>query len=283
MINPLVSVIIPSCNSAATIEQCLQSLKKQTYKHIEIIVVDRDSTDGTKDIARRYTSLVYNARPERSAQVNFGVRKSKGKYLYRVDSDFIVQPEVVTQCVNLCESHRFDGIAVHNTSADGLGFWSEVRKLERDTYIDDAIIVAVRFFSKKSWEKIGGFDETLYGPEDYDFHNRFVAVGFQWGRINAKEFHLGEPKTLIDIWYKHYWYGKQMLFYFKKHPSISLLQFNPIRISYFRHFTIILRHPLLALGLIIMTVTKFIAGGLGLFIAYVSNYKPELYDFKNIK
>ena len=209
--------------------------------------------------------------------MNRGAREARGKYLYRVDSDFIVQPTVVAECVKACEKNGLDGIAVHNTSAEGLGFWADVRKYERNSYRDDDLIVAVRFFTKKSWYAVGGFDETLYGPEDYDFHNRFIKAGFKWGRIKAVEKHLGEPKTLWDIYAKHFWYGKQMLFYFKKHPSISFMQFNPIRFSYVRHYKTFLTHPLITIGLIIMIITKFFAGGLGFVTACVTNYKPDFY------
>ncbi|QQR52503.1 glycosyltransferase [bacterium] len=74
--NSFVSVIIPTRNSAATLDACLKSVAGQTYTPIEIIVVDRDSTDTTKAIAKRFTKHVYNHGPERSAQVNYGVTKS---------------------------------------------------------------------------------------------------------------------------------------------------------------------------------------------------------------
>lgn len=261
--NPLVSVIIPSYNSSKTIGVTLGSLSKQTYKHREIIVVDRGSKDATRTIARRYTNKVYTHGLERAAQVNFGATKARGKYLYRVDSDFVVEPDVIAQCVTVCEEQHIDGIAVHNTSAEGLGFWADVRKFERNTYRDDALIVAVRFFKKKSWETIGGFDETLFGPEDYDFHNRFVGAGFRWGRVSAIERHLGEPKSLADIWRKHFFYGTQMVRYYRKHPVTAIKQFNPVRISFIRHLVPLFMHPTIFLGLIVMQLVKFTAGGLG--------------------
>ena len=51
---PLVSVIVPSYNSTSTILRTLDSLNKQTYKNIEIIVVDRESTDETQKISRKF-------------------------------------------------------------------------------------------------------------------------------------------------------------------------------------------------------------------------------------
>lgn len=275
MKNPLVSVIIPAYNSAKFIKPCLESLKKQTYNNFEIIVVDKGSQDDTRKIAKKYTEKVFDYGPERSAQINFGVKKSKGKYIYRVDSDFVVEPQVIEQCVEKCENEKLDGIAVHNTSAEGLGFWAEVRKFERNTYIDDNLIVAVRFFTKKAWERINGFDEELYGPEDYDFHNRFVNAGFKWGRIKAIERHLGEPKSLGDIWKKHFFYGKQMVFYFRKYPKTASAQFVPVRTSYIRHLPSLLKNPKIFAGLVVMTIVKFTAGGLG-FLKGSLQSKPTL-------
>jgi GT2 family glycosyltransferase len=167
---------------------------------------------------------------------------------------------------------------VHNTSAEGLGFWAEVRKYERNTYRDDPLIVAVRFFSKNAWKRIGGFDETLFGPEDYDFHNRFVAAGFYWGRIEAKEYHLGEPRSLGDIWRKHFFYGGQMVSYFRKHPRTAVEQFNPIRTSFIRHLPILIGHPVIFLGLILMQIVKFSAGGLGFLSALLYEKQRQKID-----
>jgi glycosyltransferase involved in cell wall biosynthesis len=55
----LVSIIIPTKNSVRTIEACLKSCKEQTYPHIEIIVVDNFSTDGTDKITSQYTHKVF--------------------------------------------------------------------------------------------------------------------------------------------------------------------------------------------------------------------------------
>lgn len=83
-----VSVIITTKNEEKNIASCLESIKNQTYpqEKIEIIVVDNDSIDKTKEIALKYTDKVYNFGPERSAQRNFGVRQAKGKYILYLDS-----------------------------------------------------------------------------------------------------------------------------------------------------------------------------------------------------
>lgn len=280
MKKPLVSIIVPSYNSGEFIERCLESIKNQTYKNIELIVVDNYSKDKTFDIAKKYTKKAYQKGPERGAQMNFGLKKATGEYIYRIDSDFVLEKEVVEQCVEKCEKEKLDGIAIHNTSAEGLGFWSDVRKIERDTYKDDDLIVGVRFLTKKAMDKIGTFDEGMAGPEDFEFHNKFINAGFKFGRIKAIERHLGEFKSIKDIWKKFFYYGKSNYYYVKKYPSRATKQYIPFRPSYFRHFKDLIRNPILFGGFIVMNVVKYSAGGIGFLWAMAGEsmgkgFKPQ--------
>src|SRR4051812_2602470 len=99
MSNPLVSLIITTKNEAKVIEELLISIKKQTYKNIEILIVDNSSSDKTKEIARKYTNLVFNIGPERSAQRNFGAKKAKGMFVVFLDADMILTLSVIESCV----------------------------------------------------------------------------------------------------------------------------------------------------------------------------------------
>jgi glycosyltransferase involved in cell wall biosynthesis len=82
-IKPLVSIIITTKNEEKNIGNCLESILRnielKDYRNIEIIVVDNNSTDQTKEIARKYTKKVYKFGPERSAQRNLGAKKARGK------------------------------------------------------------------------------------------------------------------------------------------------------------------------------------------------------------
>ncbi|WP_202318624.1 glycosyltransferase family 2 protein [Archaeoglobus neptunius] len=64
--NQLVSVVIPTCNSGRTLELCLKSVVRQSYEEIEVIVVDRFSSDMTAEIAERYGAKVYKLDCERA-------------------------------------------------------------------------------------------------------------------------------------------------------------------------------------------------------------------------
>jgi GT2 family glycosyltransferase len=149
---PMVSVIVPSKNSAETISACLRSLEEQSYPRVEVIVVDNSSTDDTVKIASTFKNVrVIKAGPERSAQLNAAERLSNGKFIYRVDSDFVVEPSVIEEAVMKCLTEGYKAVAIHNTSDPTIGRWARVRKLERDCYVDDKAHIAARFIDRDAF------------------------------------------------------------------------------------------------------------------------------------
>ena len=174
--NNIVSIIITTKNEASNIENCLKSILHQTYKHIEIIVIDNASIDQTKEIARKYTTSVYDKGPERSAQRNFGVSVSKGEYILYLDADMILAPYVVESCINeMMINTEVVGLYIKEVVL-GKSSWSKVRRFERSFY-DGTPIDAVRFVKKEVFLEVKGFDEGMSGVEDWDFNNRVSNIG----------------------------------------------------------------------------------------------------------
>jgi glycosyltransferase involved in cell wall biosynthesis len=261
--DPLVSIIIPTKNSSKTLATCLDSINNQDYKNTEIIVVDNYSIDNTLQIAKHYTNAVYTFSPERSSQINYGVEKSSGKYIYRVDSDFVLEPQIISEAVNAAESNNYAAIIIHNTSDPTVSFWAKVRKFERDMYDFDNLNIAVRFIRKDAFLSVGGFDVRLVYGEDYDLHNRIIEK-YEIGKINAKEVHLGEYKSIKEIAKVNYYYGKTAGLFLKKNKSRGLKQVNPIRKVYIKHYKEFLRHPDLAAGFMAYQVVRYTSGLIGL-------------------
>lgn len=261
---PLVSVVIPTFNSESFLEKCLSSLKRQTYRMLEIIVVDNYSNDKTRQIAKKYGAKIYLKGTERSAQVNFGAEKSSGEYIYRVDSDFVLQPNVIREAVESCEKCGYDAIVIHNTSDPTVSFWARVRKAERDCYKDDELNVAARFWKKEAFITVGGFDETIVAGDDYDLHNRLVKNGFKIGRIKAEETHIGEPKTLAEIVRTYYYYGKNIRRFIGENPKKALRQLSPLRESYVKGISNFFSDPILIVGFIIYQFVKYAAATIGI-------------------
>lgn len=93
------SIIIPTKNSSAHLEELLRSIAKQTVKAHEVMVVDNYSVDNTISIASSFGIKVFQKGPERSAQKNFGALKANGDYLLFLDSDTHISPRLVEDCL----------------------------------------------------------------------------------------------------------------------------------------------------------------------------------------
>ena len=266
---PLVSIIIPTKDSADTIDRCLASVRMQSYGKIEIILVDNYSYDETLNIAKKYDTKVYLAGPERSAQVNFGVSKALGKYVYRVDSDFVLEPSVVQEAVQSCEKFDYDAIVIHNTSDPTISFWAKVRKMERDSYRNDKVNVAARFWKKEVFESIGGFDVNLIAGDDYDLHNRLLKSGYKIGWIKAQETHIGEPKNMAEIFRKHYFYGQNLGRFIEKNQERALTQLSPLRRSLAKSLSESCQDPAIIMGFFVYQFLRYTAATLGMLSAKI--------------
>jgi glycosyltransferase involved in cell wall biosynthesis len=264
---PLVSIIVPTFNSERFLEECLRSVREQSYPCVEVVVVDNYSRDRTREIAEKYADLVLLKGSERSAQVNFGVKHACGEYVYRVDSDFVVERTVVEEAIKKCGVDGFDAVCVHNTSDASVSFWARVRKLERDCYAGDELNVAARFFRKEVFEKIGGFNERLVAAEDYDLHNRLLRHGFKIGYVKAKEIHIGEPRSLSAIAKKHYYYGKTVKNFLAANYGRGSLQISPLRPTFIRNWKNFAKHPVLTMGFFVYQITRYFSAGLGFLVS----------------
>jgi glycosyltransferase involved in cell wall biosynthesis len=190
----LVSIIVTTKNEEKNIDNCLRSISEQTYDKIEVIVVDNWSTDRTKEISRQYTDLVLDKGPERSAQRNYGmIDISTGFYVMFVDADMILSPYLIEECVTYMAKNNC--LAVHIPEVIlGKSYFSKVRRLERSFY-DGTVIDGARFFNKKAFIDVGGFDESMSGPEDWDIDKKIKQLG-SIGLINRKTNH----ESTIKFW-----------------------------------------------------------------------------------
>jgi|BioPla2DNA2_1021312.scaffolds.fasta_scaffold01114_20 glycosyltransferase involved in cell wall biosynthesis len=266
MAKALVSVIIPTKNSQEYIKKCLDSISHQTYPNIEIIVVDNNSKDKTKEIAKKYTDKVFNKGPERSSQRNYGASVSTGVYLYFVDSDFYLEERVIEEAVKKAEE-GCEIIAIHNSSDPCVSIWSKVRKFERDMYKYDFNNIAVRFIKKSAFLDVGGYNEELIASEDYDLHNRLVEKGYKLGFIEPEEIHLGEPKSLLEIYKKHYYYGKSINQYIKTNKKYAAKQLSPIRPAFIKNAGKFLKKPLMTFLFLIYNFVKYFAAFNGMVVS----------------
>ena len=267
---PLVSLIIPTKNSGRTIEACLKSIRGQSYKNIEIIIVDNNSTDDTKKIALKYTKLVFNRGRERSVQRNFGAKMSKGEYFLFIDSDMELSKTVIADCIRQVESYKVSkvnkvlgGVIIPEESF-GEGFWAKCKALERSFYVGVDWIEAARFFPKKIFREFRGFDKDLVSGEDWDLNQR-INTKFKILRINSSIRHNEGKLRLMDLLNKKLYYGRKINKYVSRNKDKFKAQSNII--SRYKLFFFdpkkLFENPILGLGMLGMKTSEFIAGGFG--------------------
>lgn len=261
---PLVSVIIPTYNSGRYIEKCLQSIKNQTYRDIEIIVVDKFSTDQTVGIARKFTDKIFQLDAERTKAKNFGYKKSKGRYVCFIDSDMELTPTVIEECLNVVDSDKKIGGVVIPERSVGDSFWVRVRDFERSFYVGTEIESA-RFFRKALVEKVDGFDEEVVFFEESTLPQKIERLGYYVReRIKAEILH-HEDNFYLPKWLKKkYYYGKSAWKYVRRYSQCGNKQVNPIgRFDLFLKNKRFYSKPSLAIGVITLKSLEYELTGFG--------------------
>jgi len=264
MNNPLVSVLVHTRNSERTIQKHLESIKNQTYKNIEIVAVDNHSTDNTVQILKKYTKHVFIFGPERSAQRNFGAKKASGDFLFVPDSDMQLTKDVVAECVAVVNKNSNIKAVVIPEKSVGVGFWAACKALERSCYLGDTTIEAARFFDKKIFWEMGGYDEKITGPEDWDLPQR-IKRKYEIGRINSFIIHDEGELRLTTLIKKKYYYGKQLSRYLSKHSSKTTVAQTMyfLRPAFYRNWKKLVSDPFHTVGMFVMLTSEQFAGLLG--------------------
>lgn len=272
--NDLVSVVITTKNEGVVIKKLLQSIVRQTYRRIETILIDNNSTDNTLTIACKFKNVrIYTHGPERSAQRNYGAKISKGAFLFFLDADMRLTPWVVAECVKAANFHKKIGSIIIPEQSEAYTFWERVKAFERSFYNakGDPITDAARFFKKDAFKKAGGYDETITGPEDWDLPETIRELGYKDGRVLEKIYHKERATSLLMLFKRKFYYGLYAHKYLKKHniPLVSPKTIYFLRPLFYQSWARLLTHPLLATGMTIMLITQTIGGGLGYIVGRI--------------
>jgi glycosyltransferase involved in cell wall biosynthesis len=270
MDSPLVSVIIPTKNSSAFLEECLVSIQKQTYQNREIVIVDNHSFDNTKEIAQKFTDKVYTRGPERSAQRNFAVNQCSGEYVIIIDSDMILSSRVLHSCIEKMRGDATIAGVIIPEESFGVGFWAQCKKLERSFYVDVAWMEGARFFKKSTYETLGGYDETMISGEDWDFSQRVEGEG-KIARISEFIYHNEGKISLSKTIKKKFYYAQKFALYLKKNKEVEKTKHQVGLIKryllFFSDPRKLLRNPIVGVGMLFMKSCEFFFGGMGYLIA----------------
>ena len=185
--NPLVSVIIAVFNGEEYIERAINSILLQTYKNIEIIIVNDGSDDNTKDILKNYKEnnivVIHNSMNIGiSKSRNIGGRLAKGKYIAVQDADDVSLPQRIKMQVNFLES-RPDivllGATQYNVNKGirKLGRYFNEEEIKRRLLLHNPIAHTSAFFPKTVYLALNGYNENFTVSVDFELYNRLMKFG----------------------------------------------------------------------------------------------------------
>lgn len=193
---PKVSVIMPCYNDGLYIQEAIESVLQQTYKNLELIVVndgsdDEDTINILKDIDDERVTVLHteNLKPARAR--NYGISIASGAYILPVDSDDRIDATYVEKAVMVLHNNPNVGVVYCEADLFGEqnGKW-DLPLYSFETMLLDNIVFVTAMFSKHDWESVGGFNTYMdSGMEDYDFWLSLLAIGKEIFQIPETLFH----------------------------------------------------------------------------------------------
>lgn len=141
---PLVSVIIPTFNRGYVLHKAIESVLNQTYKNIEIIIVDDGSTDNTKNVVSTFGDkllYIYKSHSGQGDTRNLGLQYSKGEIIAPLDSDDTLNKNFLKKSVHYMLIHNLDMFFsnfIHRISKknkkNALSYFSKTRNMSNDSF-----------------------------------------------------------------------------------------------------------------------------------------------------
>lgn len=218
-----VSVIVPTRNSAKTLPKCLQSIKNQSFKLTEILVIDSHSKDNTIDIAKKSNAKIFQTTGYQSEARNIGLLHSSGDFILFLDSDQTLTNQVIEECINLCLNKKKCMIRIPEVFI-GDEYWSKCSALWRNNYDKvesiyrhrlDLIHGKPRFFSREILLEVDSFDKSLLWGEDYDLSQRLKNLNVKETSCKATVYH-NETLSLKQFLLKNIRYANSITIFKQK-------------------------------------------------------------------
>ncbi len=195
----LVSVIIATYNRSHYLPEAIESVLNQTYKDFEIIVVDDGSTDETRTVVKRYgkrVGYIYQENAGVLSARNTGIKNSKGVFLAFLDDDDLWLERMLERTVETLEKSGEDvGVAYvdcryFKESERNKLINKGMRHYSGDVFDEllkaNFMPINTVLIKKECIDKVGGFDETIEGYEDWDLLLRIAFAGFKFEFIDER-------------------------------------------------------------------------------------------------
>lgn len=240
-----VSVIIPCRNEERYIAECIDSVITCNYPqdNLEIIVVDGQSSDATRDIVQKireqFANIYLMDNPQQTTQwaLNMGIKNASGDVIFILGAHAMMTGNYIGACVEILERHPEVGCAggvTENIYADGLSGIigramsgrfgvgnAHFRTGTKSGYVDT---VAFGAYRKQVFDRIGFFDEELVRNQDDEFSYRMIKNGFKIYLDPALKLLYHARASFKSLFRQYFQYGYWKVYVNKKHKAITTLR-----------------------------------------------------------
>lgn len=186
---PLVSVVIPYYNRAATIDETLESLRSQTFINFEVIIVndgstEQESIDKLEKLA--YPDINLRIIQQQNAGVaaarNTGIAQAKAPYILCLDSDDMLAPTYIEKClISLETDANIDLVATDMHFFGVQDFVYKQGEYNPAELTSNNMVETAALYRKQAWVRSGGYKNDI-GYEDWEYWVTLAENGF-WGKI----------------------------------------------------------------------------------------------------
>ena len=222
----LVSVIVPARNEERSIGTTLDSLRRQDYTNLQIIVVDGESTDGTAQVVEHHRAqdprveLVRNPRRITPAALNVAVEHARGPWLVRMDAHSTVDPGYVSAAVARLRGGDWGGVGGRKdgdasspagraiAAALGSRFGVGCSVYHYGTTVQEVDHIPFGAYPTELVRKLGGWDEHLMTNQDFEFDYRLRRSGARLLFDPRLRIAWQSKETVRDFYLQYRRYGR---------------------------------------------------------------------------
>ncbi len=204
---PLVSVVMPNYNACATLSEALESMLCQTWRNLDIVVVDDGSTDGSLGMAMACAKEDGRVRVEAQAHLGIvaalqrGCETARGSFIARMDADDIAHPERIARQMSFMRENPAVALCGARVRMFGPAASSGRKRYERwinglcaqeaitrELFVECPIPHPAFLVRRRAYNDVGGYMDHGW-PEDYDLVMRLWRSGYGLGKV---------PETLLS-------------------------------------------------------------------------------------
>lgn len=183
---PLISIVLPVYNGSRYLKQAIESCINQTYKNIELLIIDDGSTDDSLLIASQFLAsdnrikIIENGKNlALPASLNVGHREAQGEYITWTSDDNRYQEDAIRKLYDTLIEERVDIVYSDYLIIDDEDkLVAQSRLKEIEYLLFDGVIGACFLYKKEVYSRNKGYDENLFLVEDYDFWLRALKHSY---------------------------------------------------------------------------------------------------------